>query len=216
MRLELDHLVVGAATLAQGQAWCEATLGVAPVGGGAHPLMGTHNRLLRIDGPGFPRAYLEIIAIDPAAPAPGRTRWYDLDDAALQARLAQGPALIHWVARVGDLDAACAAWRGAGIERGEALAASRGTLRWRIAVRPDGARLAQGQWPTLIEWGEAHPCDSLPAGPVALRSLTVRALPPRLRASLPESIVAAQEPGPALEAVLATPLGERRLTLFGD
>ncbi len=216
MRLALDHLVVGAASLAQGVAWCEATLGVTPAAGGAHPLMGTHNRLLRVDAPGFPRAYLEIIAIDPAAPPPGRVRWFDLDEPALQARLARGPALIHWVARVDDLDAACAAWRAGGIERGEALAASRGTLRWRIAVRPDGARLAQGQWPTLIEWGEAHPCDSLPASPVVLQSLTVRALPPLLRAALPEGIAAADDAGAPLEAVLATPLGERRLTLPGD
>lgn len=216
MRLELDHLVVGAATLAQGEAWCEATFGAAPAGGGAHPLMGTHNRVLRIDGPGFERAYLEIIAIDPAAAAPGRVRWYDLDDAALQDRLAHGPALIHWVARVDDLDAACAGLRAGGIERGEALSASRGDLRWRIAVRPDGARLAQGQWPTLIEWGDAHPCDSLPASPVALRSLTVRALPPLLRAAMPGGLCAPGDAGPALEAVFATPLGERRLTLAGD
>lgn len=216
MRLALDHLVVGAASLAQGVAWCEATFGFMPAAGGAHPLMGTHNRLLRVDAPGFPRAYLEIIAIDPAASAPGRVRWFDLDDAALQARLARGPALIHWVARVDDLDAACAAWRAGGIERGEALAASRGTLRWRIAVRPDGARLAHGQWPTLIEWGEAHPCDSLPASPVVLQSLTVRALPPLLRAALPEGIAVADDAGAPLEAVLATPLGERRLTLPGD
>lgn len=216
MTLGFDHLVVGAATLAQGVAWCESVLGVRPTAGGQHPLMGTHNRVLRIDGPGFERAYLEIIAIDPEAPPPGRVRWYDLDDAALQARLAQGPALIHWVARVDDLDAACAAWREFGIERGEALAASRGALRWRIAVRPDGARLAQGQWPTLIEWGEAHPCDSLPAGPLVLRSLSVRGLPPALREALPAGIVAAQDEGPVFEAVLATPLGERRLTLAGD
>ncbi|WP_128000112.1 VOC family protein [Piscinibacter defluvii] len=214
--LGLDHLVVGAASLAQGVAWCEATLGVTPAPGGAHPLMGTHNRLLRIDGHGFPRAYLEIIAIDAAAPPPGRVRWFDLDDAALQARLARGPALIHWVARVDDLDAACAAWRAGGIDRGEMLAASRGTLRWRIAVRPDGARLAQGQWPTLIEWGDAHPCDSLPASPVVLRELTVRALPAPLREALPDGIAVAPEPGAPLEAVLATPLGECRLTLPGD
>jgi uncharacterized membrane protein YphA (DoxX/SURF4 family) len=41
----LDHLVIMASTLAQGVAWCEATLGVTPGPGGEHPLMGTHNRL---------------------------------------------------------------------------------------------------------------------------------------------------------------------------
>ena len=83
----VDHLVVMAASLAEGVAWCEATLGVTPGPGGEHPLMGTHNRLLRIASPAFPQAYLELIAIDPDAPALGRVRWFGLDDPALQARL---------------------------------------------------------------------------------------------------------------------------------
>ena len=44
-----DHLVVAARTLEEGAAWVEARLGVAPVPGGKHPTMGTHNRLLRIE-----------------------------------------------------------------------------------------------------------------------------------------------------------------------
>jgi hypothetical protein len=66
---DIDHLVIGAASLEQGVAWCEATLGMAPGPGGVHAFMGTHNRLLRIDGPGFANTYLEIIAIDPASAA---------------------------------------------------------------------------------------------------------------------------------------------------
>ena len=48
MRSRIDHLVVAASSLDQGVAWCEATLGVTPGPGGEHPLMGTHNRLLRV------------------------------------------------------------------------------------------------------------------------------------------------------------------------
>ena len=44
----VDHLVVLAADLASGVAWCERTLGITPAAGGEHPLMGTHNRLLRL------------------------------------------------------------------------------------------------------------------------------------------------------------------------
>lgn len=212
MRLAVDHLVVGAATLAQGIDWCTRTLGVVPTAGGTHPLMGTHNRVLKLDAPGFPRSYLEIIAIDPDAPAPGRTRWYDLDDPVVQARLRRdGPALLHWVARSEAIEADAAAWRAAGHERGEALAASRGTLRWRITVRPDGARLAQGQWPTLIEWGADHPCDSLPASGLALRALRLRGLPGWLRAALPDGVQVCDDAGAALEAELDTPLGARTL-----
>lgn len=37
--------------------------------------MGTHNLMLRLGD----SSYLEIIAINPAAPAPGRPRWFALD-----------------------------------------------------------------------------------------------------------------------------------------
>ena len=57
----LDHLVVAAATLAEGVAWCERTLGVTPGPGGRHPLFGTHNRLLKIESEAFALAYLDII-----------------------------------------------------------------------------------------------------------------------------------------------------------
>jgi hypothetical protein len=205
--LALDHLVVAAATLEQGAAWCEATLGVAPGPGGQHPLMGTHNRLLRLEG--FPRAYLEIIAIDPQAAAPGRARWFDLDDAALQASIATAPRLIHWVARCADLDAALADWRTAGIQRGEALAASRetpaGVLRWRIAVRPDGQRLFAGALPTLIEWGEVHPADAMPVVPLRLESLEIGALPAGLGTAWPAGVSQRNRPG--LAARLHTPHG---------
>jgi len=69
----VDHLVVAAATLAQGVAWCEATLGFTPTAGGQHPLMSTHNRVFNIATTEYPLAYFEIIAIDPDAPPPTHT-----------------------------------------------------------------------------------------------------------------------------------------------
>lgn len=183
----VDHLVVAATRLEEAVAWCEATLGVTPGPGGQHPLMGTHNRLLRITGDAFPDSYLELIAIDPAAPAPGRRRWFDLDDPALQARLAQdGPQLVHWVARVSDVHAAAAALAVLDIDRGDVLAASRATadglLRWQITVRPDGQRLHGGALPTLIQWQGAHPAARLPDAGLALQALALRdPQPARLR-----------------------------------
>lgn len=214
----LDHLVVMADSLAQGVAWCEATLGVTPAPGGAHALFGTHNRLLAIGSPAWPQAYLEIIAIDPAAaPGPVRRRWFDMDDAPLQALVrAQGPRLIHWVARVPDLAAATAAWAAQGLDAGECLAASRmtprGLLQWQIAVRADGRRPMDGCAPTLIEWGAVHPADSLPASGVALQSLALRH--PQA-AALQGALAAIGAPGipvdaaaaPAIQARLATPRG---------
>ena len=177
----LDHLVVVAASLEEGAAWCQATLGVAPQPGGRHALFGTHNLLLNISSARYPRSYLEIIALDPAAhPAPDtrgqpRTRWFDMDDPALRERVrTHGPQLIHWVARMPDLDAAVTALATRGLDRGDVLAASRdtprGELRWKIAVRPDGQRLFDGLLPTLIEWsGHRHPTDDLPDSGVAMR-----------------------------------------------
>jgi hypothetical protein len=154
-----------AASLAEGVAWCEATLGVTPGPGGEHPLMGTHNRLLRIATPDFPNAYLEIIAINPVANKDQRTlgkRWFDMENPGLSAQVARdGPQLIHWVARVPDVRAAVASLAAQGIDRGEVIQASRATpgglLQWQITVRPDGQRLFDGCLPTLIQWGDTAP-----------------------------------------------------------
>ncbi|AMM25181.1 VOC family protein [Variovorax sp. PAMC 28711] len=184
MHAQLDHLVIAARTLSEGVAWCEATLGVTPGPGGAHPLMGTHNRLMNIASDAFPQAYLEIIAIDPAATpsrAAGLRRWFDLDDAALQTSLAQhGPQLVHFVARVPDAEAVLRALAhgpepAAHIDRGTLIEAGRdtpaGRLAWQITVRDDGQRLFYGALPTVIQWGTVHPVEAMPASGLTLRSL---------------------------------------------
>ena len=217
MSARLDHMMVLADTLAQGVAWCEATLGVVPAPGGQHPLFGTHNRLLAMGGAAFAQAYLEIIAIDPAAGDPGRTRWFDMDDQRLRRQVrAQGPQLIHWVARVPELARAAAAWAALGLERGAVLPASRmtprGLLQWRIAVRPDGQRLFGGCLPTLIEWGAVHPTDSLPASGIALHALRLQhpdaaPLQAALHACGLTDIGVTPAAAPGIEAVLHTPRG---------
>lgn len=210
--IALDHLVVAARTLAEGVAWCEATLGITPGPGGEHALMGTHNRLFSIGSAAFPRAYFEIIAVDPNAPPPVRTRWFDLDRPALRQAIAGAPRLIHWVARCPDIHAAVATLRAAGIEPGEVLRAERptprGLLRWQITVRPDGRRLLQGALPTLIEWGDVHPADSMPHSGVTLEHLTARGLPAAMRGLLPTEVQISHEPGAPISATLATARGE--------
>ena len=237
LNCELDHLVLAARTLDEGVAWCEETLGITPGPGGRHALMGTHNRVFAIGSEVFPRAYFEIIAIDPdalpgraqgatfplgvrrAAPcgprqaSPGRRRWFDLDDAGLQAVLARGPRLVHWVARTAELDAAVAALTAQGIDVGRVLQASRptpqGELRWRIAVRDDGQRLFGGALPMLIEWGAVHPADALPESGVTLASLTLCARDPAVlrRALQALGLATTPEGGAAICATLNTPRG---------
>lgn len=218
---ELDHLVVLAATLAEGVAWCEATLGIPPGPGGQHALMGTHNRLFSIASASYPQAYFEIIAIDPAAPPPARRRWFDMDDAALRERVRQqGPQLAHLVARVPDAPAAVAALRAQGIERGDVLQASRptaqGLLQWQITVREDGQRLFDGSLPTLIQWGAVHPTDAMPASGITLEQLAVQHPQADTLAAAYRVIgldrVAVQA-GPArLQALLHTPRGPVQLS----
>ena len=206
----LDHIVVAAATLEEGERWCKATLGVVPAGGGAHPLMGTHNRLLDIGSAHYPRSYLEIIAIDPDAPAPTATkRWFDLDDAQLQARLRRdGPQLVHWALRTRQIDTLAAQ-----VDCGSVQAASRGALQWRITIRADGRRGAGGARPSLIQWGDAHPCDGLPPSGASLRRVEVSGLGADYeRLGLADCNVALAAVGPALAVTLDTPRGPLRIT----
>jgi hypothetical protein len=206
MALALDHLVVAALSLDEGAAWVEARLGARPEGGGRHPAMGTHNRLLGL-GP----VYLEVIAVDPSADAPARPRWFELDRPAMRERLRRGPALIHWVASTDDIerDAARAA-----APPGEIVRASRGDYRWRITVPPDGGLPEGGVSPTLIQWDGASPAAALPDSGCRLESLELRhprarAIEAALRAmelSPPEGIRAIGG-GPALAARIRAPRG---------
>lgn len=188
MKTQIDHLVVMAASLDQGVQWCIDTMGITPGPGGEHEKYGTHNRLFKIASPTFPLAYFEIIAINPAAVIPKRSqvpRWFDMDNAALQKAVLQGPQLVHFVSSTDDVKAARHVLRTQSIERGQVVQASRksskGTLNWQITVREDGERLFDGCLPTLIQWGKPdasdplrlHPRNSLPRSGVTLQSLSV-------------------------------------------
>ena len=211
----IDHLVVAAETLDQGVQWCESVLGVVPGPGGQHAFMGTHNRLLRIASPTYPRAYFEIIAIDPAAPQPSRQRWFDMDDPALQHALHETPRLIHFVAATANASAALKGLRQVGIERGPLVRTQRetatGPLRWQISVRRDGQRLFYGGLPTIIQWGAMHPADSLPDSGLGLLSVKVRhPRPTDLRAAhaaIGLQGVAVEQGPPNVVATLSTPKG---------
>ena len=173
---EVDHLVVVAGSLEQGVQWCLETLGVEPGPGGRHALMGTHNRLLALGGERFPASYLEIIAVDPQAPAPARARWFGMDRPGLQAAASQAPRLVHVVARTRQLDAICHALRRLCLQPGQPVAAERetpqGRLAWRILLRDDGGFECGGALPTLIEWSGRHPTQAM--APPLLRLHSVR------------------------------------------
>jgi len=155
LSVEPDHLVVAALDLASGCDYLESRLGRRPQQGGKHVAMGTHNAVLHLGT----RFYLEVIAIDPESKPPLRQRWFDLDEPRLRAALAEGPQLVHWVARTADLDDAVARVP----ELGMPIPMTRGPFAWRITVPADGHRPGRGLVPTLIQWSDArHPADGMP------------------------------------------------------
>lgn len=163
--MELDHLVVAARTLEEGTRFIERVLGVPTQSGGQHVRMGTHNRLLNL-GNGV---YLEIIAIDPAGNAPFQPRWFALDSADMQARLADGPKLVHWVARTDDIEREAAL---SAVPLGAIQSMERGAFKWRITIPADGSLPGNGIVPTLIQWDiDDHPTRRLPESGCRLQSL---------------------------------------------
>ena len=226
MKTQIDHLVVVAASLAQGVQWCEDTLGITPGPGGEHEKQGTHNRLFKIATPQHPMAYFEIIAINPQADPALRSknaRWFDMDDPQIQKSVAQEPRLLHFVAGTTDIQAARQAWYDQGIDRGTVIHAQRrtpkGLLHWQFSLRPDGQRLFQGGLPSLIQWGKPgeadplrmHPRNTLPRSKVSLESLSI-SHPTAAKLQAAYAAVGlghvSIEAGPAnVQAVLHTPKG---------
>jgi len=201
--LKLDHIAVAAATLDEGVAIVEETLGVSLSGGGEHPLMGTHNRLL-----GLGDVYLEVISINPDAPAPDHPRWFDLD------HFAGAPRLTNWICRSDDLDAAIAASPdGVGVP----VALSRGDLCWRMAVPEDGRLPFDNAYPALIQWqGALHPADLLADAGCRLRRLEVahpqaEALQQALGGFVDPRVAVVQGDHVAYRAEIETPHGVRVL-----
>ena len=147
--MKFDHIAISCETLDSGVQAIEAALGVPLEPGGKHALMGTHNRLLSLGG----EEYLEVIAIDPDAPPPGRPRWFDLDN------FSGAPRLTNWVCRTDSLDSAIS---GAPIGVGEAHDMERGAYRWRMSIPANGKLPHDGAFPGLVEWQSDHPARLLP------------------------------------------------------
>ena len=175
MQTFLDHIAVVAPDLESGVRYVEQTLGVSLQSGGQHPRMGTHNKLLRLGDD----VYLEVIAADPAAAAPLRPRWFELDQLKSDAL----PRLATWIARTNDINAARAAcpW-----DTGPIESMTRGNLAWRITVPTDGSLPEGGATPTLIQWdAEPHPASVLEDRGCMLQSLELfHPTPDRLRDTL--------------------------------
>jgi Glyoxalase-like domain len=205
MMLAFDHIAISALALDDGVAWVEAALGTRLAGGGKHPHMATHNRLL-----GLGDLYLEVIAPDPEAPKPAWPRWFDLD------HFRGSPRLTNWACRTDSLDAALAA---APAGTGAPVALQRGDFRWRMAVPADGRLPFDDTFPALIEWqGELHPARTLPESGIRLTRLDIshpraEALRQSLAGQFNDPRVALHlGPHVSIRATFSTPNGIRVLT----
>lgn len=212
-----DHLVIGAATLEQGLAYIAEKLGVKPPFGGKHPLMGTHNRLMRLGDDCF----LEIIAIDPEAKRPLHPRWFGLDDPHVRSSLVQSPRLLTWVVNCEDITATLS---NPVMSFGSPQPLSRGDLRWYFGVPDDGRLLAGGMLPYIISWQtESHPAAGMSDQGCSLKKLkihtpvqdwTLQQLEDINARDLVEVELVDEMSTPFLEAEIQTPSGVR--TLFSS
>ena len=197
LRCAIDHLVVAASSLDAGARYVRDVLGVEPEAGGAHARMGTHNRLLKLGA----ALYLEVIAIDPAAPPPAHARWFGLDTRAPHAP----PRLVTWVVRTNDIESAAAR---CGVELGNIETMTRGSLSWRITIPREGSLPFDGVMPALIQWNvDEHPATRMADRGCALAALEGRhAEAVRIRAALQAlglSNVGVAAPAPGAPASLA-------------
>ena len=147
----IDHFTVGAASLDAGNAALADRLGLTIPGGSRHDAMSTHNCVCQAGDDSF----FEVIAIDPDAPDPGRTRWFTLDNPDTRIRIAERPRALCWVVNTPDLDAIVAA---SPIDLGEIVRFQRGDRMWRLTVPKDGSLAEGGLIPAFIEWSPGpHP-----------------------------------------------------------
>ena len=215
MTPNLDHLVVGAGTLEQGVTYVKEQLGVAIPKGGEHPSMGTHNHLMQLGG----NAFLEVIAINPDAPAPDRPRWYGLDDPFVRGRLERQPQLLSWVINTSDLKGLQAQ---TSFSFGEATEVSRGDLSWHFGIPDDGRLLASGMLPYLIQWHtNMHPAKRMDDVGCTLKQLELHHPQPKWLLSILNEIDATKfvevkkldsDATPFIEAHIETPTGVKTLS----
>lgn len=212
MPIALDHVTLGASTLEEGAAHLRRELDIEMPAGGIHPNMGTHNKVLNVGDDRF----LELLAIDSAAPAPPHRRWFGMDEPVVRASVAERPRALGWVVRTDDIERVSAK---SPVELGELTAMSRGSRTWRLTVRKDGMMPFSGLVPAFIEWSPGpHPSKGMAfLGPVLAGVELRHPQADRLRAVLEELGVASfatvmqDDEGPSMAFVLRLADGSLRV-----
>jgi len=167
----IDHIVIGSADLCHGTACLEKIMDVKFFKGGKHPLMLTHNNLLKLQEP----TYMEVIAIDPeTSKAQGeitRKRWFSLDEMDTQKTLNVSPTPLCWVVAVDDIEAVKST---CGYDPGVITKVARGELAWLLTIPDDGQLIESGVLPYFIQWPEAsHPSQKMPDSGLKLEKIVL-------------------------------------------
>ena len=156
----LDHVVLAAETLEEGENYTQGHLGVDLEAAGEHPLFGTHNSLL-----GLGDCYFEVIARNPLAAPVNRSLWFDLD------RFSGPPRVITWVCRTSDMVRALSALP---YNPGPVITVTREDLIWDLTIAEDGRLAMDGTAPSIIDWKSiSSPTQKLPDVGCRLKHMTV-------------------------------------------
>ncbi|WP_428633609.1 VOC family protein [Sedimenticola sp.] len=214
MPTRIDHLVIGAANLAQGAAYVKTQLGVEIPIGGTHEKLGTHNHLMQLGN----ELFLEVIAVNPNGQTPARPRWFGLDDPHVSHALNNQPALLTWVVNTQDIEALL---NKTSASFGKVTPISRGDLNWLFGLPGDGRLLAGGMLPYVMQWQtDTHPANRMADRGCRLQQLHIHHPYPDWLDTNLKAIGAAElvqihpldnATTPYLEAVIATPGGEKIL-----
>lgn len=211
--LKLDHITVIAPSLAEGVLHVRNCLDLDIPFGQRHAYMGTHNHLLQLGD----TVYLEIVALDPEADAPGRPRWFGLDDQdQVRSDWDEGRRLRGWVARTDMIDAIIA-------RRGDIFGAKvplpATAPSFDFTIPNDGSLPLDGAAPSIIDRrGKPRSMATIADLGARLSSFTLEHPDPAALATLYRALTIDRPPqivrGPKLRyrARIETPGGPRELT----
>ena len=207
MNSRIDHIVIGAANLISGTKILETKLSTKFSPGGEHMIMGTHNKLLKLQS----NIYLEVIANNPNVDKPSRQRWFSLDEARTKEKIKHSPRALCWVLEVDNIENTV---KKCGYNPGEILQISRGELTWKITVPSNGRLVDNGVLPALIEWpSDQHPSKKLTNSKVSISKLSLFHPEPykikNIISNLIESdLIRVSEGLPKIELILTTQNGK--------
>ena len=206
-RSHIDHIVIGTSNLKLGTIALESKLSHQFSLGGEHKIMGTHNKLLKLQS----NIYLEVIAKNPNVDKLTRPRWFSLDENNIIEKIKDTPRALCWVLEVENIEDTV---KNCGYNPGEILQLSRNSMNWKVTVPPDGKLIDNGILPILIEWNkDQHPSKKLSNSSVSLNKISLYHQDPKKIKKIISNLIQSDfiqvlEGLPKIELILTTQNGK--------